>query len=95
MGKPRFTKTELDLTLKAGDLIQIVTPKIAGVGILKRINNYTIVVDPPPPSEEEPELKKPNETEDEETEPSMDLAATVIIVLEDIDFIFKLIKETK
>ena len=93
MSRPRFTKTELEFTLKTGDLIQIVTPKIAGVGILRRLCEYTMTVDPPPESEEEKPLKKPSEKDlEEEKPPTLDLPATVIVALSDIDIIFKLKK---
>lgn len=93
MSRPRFTKTELDFSIKKGDLIQIVTQKIVGVGILNRLCEYTMTVDPPPEPEEDKPLRKPSEiSADEENSPVLDLPATVIVALKDIDLIFKLKK---
>ena len=43
MSKTRYTKAELEMTLDIADVVQVVTPQIAGVGMLMRLDSYTMV----------------------------------------------------
>ena len=96
MNKKRYTKTELDVTIHEGDIIQVVTPDIAGVGMLIRLDPYTMVLDPV----DEDTLKNYMPAPPKDQVQSMDdaefntmptiIPTTVIIAIEDIKLIFLL-----
>ena len=96
MSKTRYTKFELDLTIHEGDIIQVVTPDIAGVGMLIRLDDYTMVLDPVDedtlkdymPAPPKDQVQSVDDTEFD-TMPAI-IPTTIIIALEDIKLIFLL-----
>lgn len=96
MTQKKFTKIELEKTINLGDVIQIVTPFIAGIGFLKRLDLNTLVLEPLDAQTIEDYTPKVKEGEEVEyTQAPTTVPATVVVALADIHLVFKLTQEPK
>jgi len=96
MIKQKFPKIEIEKVLAIGNVIQVVTPHIAGIGKLVYLEASTLVLDPldaealalytPAPSKDQ--IAALGNTNFDATIPTV--PTTVIISLDDINLIFKL-----
>ena len=94
--KKRFTKEELERTIEIDDVVQIVTPFLAGVGFLKRLDDNTLVLEPLDEQTIEDYTPKTNKVEEiEYIQAPTTVPATVIVALADINLVFKLTKQPK
>lgn len=94
--KKRFTKEELEKTIEINDVIQIVTPFLAGVGFLKRLDDNTLVLAPLDEQTIEDYTPKTKEVEDMPyIQAPTTVPAITIVALADINLVFKLTPEPK
>ena len=90
----KFTREELAHTIKPGDVIQVVTPDFAGVGLLERLDENTLVLNPLDAKTLE-EYTPKTQSLDAPTEGIVTTPTTVILALADIKLVFQLTKEPK